>query len=191
MASHELIESYLGYLSRRLPAGAVEELSDGLAETYRHYLSLGTDPAVAARSAVADFGDPVIVVSAFTRQAPGRRAALMMLATGPVVGVCWGATLVAGHAWTWPVAAGMRYVFGLTLLSVVALLVVAGTSRASYARTRIAAVGGSGLVVLDLAVLVTVFVAAPALTWPMAAAVLASLARVMLTLRVLPAVVHG
>jgi len=191
MASHQLIESYLGYLSRRLPAGAVEELSDGLAETYRHHLSLGTEPAVAARSAVADFGDPVIVVAAFTRQAPGRRAALMMLATGPVVGVCWGATLVAGHAWTWPVATAVRYAFGLTLLSVVAVLVVAGTSRASYARTRIAAVGGSGLVVLDLAMLATVLVAAPALTWPMAAAVLASLARVVLTLRALPAVVHG
>jgi hypothetical protein len=191
MASHELIESYLAHLSRRLPAGAVEELSDGLAETYRHHLSLGTDPAVAARSAVTDFGDPVIVVAAFTRQAPGRRAALMMLATGPIVGVCWAVTLVAGHAWTWPVASAVQYAFGLTLLSVVAVLVVAGTSRASYARTRIAVVGGSGLVVLDLAMLATVVVAAPALTWPMAAAVLASLARVVLTLRVLPAVVHG
>jgi hypothetical protein len=191
MASHELIETYLGYLSRRLPADAIEELSDGLIETYRHHLSLGSDPAVAARSAVADFGDPVTVVAAFTRQAPGRRAALMMLATGPVVGVCWGATLVAGHAWTWPVAAGVRYAFGLTLLSVVAALVVAGTSRVSYARTRIAVVGGSGLVVLDLAMLATVLVAAPAFIWPMAAAILASLARVVLTLRALPVVVRG
>jgi hypothetical protein len=39
--------------------------------------------------------------------------------------------------------------------------------------------------------LATVVVAAPTVIWPMAAAILASLARVVLTLRALPVVVRG
>jgi hypothetical protein len=41
----------------------------------------------------------------FTRQAPGRRAARLLLATGPLVGACWAAALTSGRAWTWPVSA--------------------------------------------------------------------------------------
>ena len=34
MASHDLIEAYLAELRRRLPADTVDELADGLIETY-------------------------------------------------------------------------------------------------------------------------------------------------------------
>jgi hypothetical protein len=186
MASHQLIEQYLAELARRLPADAVDELADGLAETYRHHLSHSADPHAAARSAIAEFGDPITVTAAFTRQAPGRRTALMLLATGPAVGICWGASLLLGHAWTWPIPAPVKLTFGLALLAVVATLVTAATSRHNYARTRITAVGGGGLILLDEAMIAAVFLAAPTLAWPMAAAIPASLVRMALTLRVVP-----
>src|SRR5437762_2472077 len=82
-----------------------------------------------------------VVVAAFTRQAPGRRTALRLLATGPLVGLCWGAGLASGHAWTWPVPVPLRLVVGTGLLLAVACLAAAATGR-RYARTRLAAVGG-------------------------------------------------
>jgi hypothetical protein len=188
MASHHLIEQYLAELARRLPADAVDELADGLAETYRHHLSHSPDPNAAARSAIAEFGDPMTVTHAFTRQAPGRRLALMLLATGPAVGICWGVSLLLGRAWAWPIVAPVRLAFGLALLAVVATLVTAATSRHHYARPRVTAIGGVGLIALDTAMLGVVLLAAPTLVWPMAVAIPASLARIVLTARALPRV---
>ena len=48
MAHHHLIEDYLATLRRRLPADAVDELADGLAETYQHHLWRGLDVDYAA-----------------------------------------------------------------------------------------------------------------------------------------------
>ena len=42
-----LIRGYLAALAARLPASVVEELADGLTETYRFYLSRGLDPEAA------------------------------------------------------------------------------------------------------------------------------------------------
>jgi hypothetical protein len=53
-----LITSYLAALFARLPAGIVEELADGLAETYQDYLRHGLALDRAAEAAVAEFGDP-------------------------------------------------------------------------------------------------------------------------------------
>src|SRR5215472_10357768 len=94
----------------------------------------------AARAALADFGDLATVVGEFTRQSPGRRAARLLLATGPAVGACWGAALILSRAWTWPVPATARLSFGAALLLAVVLLVAAATSRRSYQRTRLTAV---------------------------------------------------
>jgi hypothetical protein len=191
VASHHLIEEYLAELSRHLPADAVDELTDGLIETWQHLLSSGLAPASAAGAAIAEFGTPEEITRGFVAQAPGRRTAVLLLAGGPLVGVCWGATLVAAKVWTWPVPAPAVAGLVVALLAVVAVLVAAATSRRSYRRTRLGAAGGVGIVALDAVVLVAVLFLAPALVWPMLAAVPASLARIGLTLRFLPRVLAG
>lgn len=183
MADHHLIGDYLDALARRLPADAMEELADGLAETYRHHLSRGLDADRAARAAIAEFGAVDVVLAAFVRQSPGRRVALGLLYSGPTVGVCWAAALVAGHAWTWPVPAPLEAAVAATLLAVICCLVIAATSRRSYRRTRVSAAGGVGLIVLDAIVLSTVALAGVPLVWPMVVAVPASAARLALTAR--------
>ena len=183
MADHHLIGEYLDGLARRLPADAVDELADGLGETYRHHLSREPDPDGAARAAIAEFGAADVVVAAFVRESPGRRVALGLLYSGPTVGVCWAATLVAGHAGTWPVPASVKATVAATLLAAIACLVTAATSRRSYRRTRVTAAGGVGLIVLDVIVLGTVLLAGVPLVWPMVVAVPASLTRLALTAR--------
>lgn len=186
MASHRLIDDHLAHLGRRLPADAVDELADGLIETWQHHLAAGQAPAAAAGAAIAEFGTPEKIIAAFVRQAPGRRSARLLLATGPMVGVCWGTSLIAAHAWTWPVPIPAAALFGLALLAAVATLATAATSRRSYRRTRLGTAGGLALIVLDAAMLAAALLIAPALVWPMAAAIPASLARIAMTLRALP-----
>ena len=82
MASHQLIDASLTALARRLPADAVDELADGLTETYQRHLSTGLDADAAAGAAITEFGDPDVVIAAFVRQAPGRRAARALLGWG-------------------------------------------------------------------------------------------------------------
>lgn len=186
MAGDALIERHLAALARQLPAAAVDELADGLVETYEHHLACGLDRVAAAEAAVAEFGDPAQIIASFSRQAPGRRAAITLLATGPVFAVCWGPSLILGHAWVWPIPTTATVLFGLALLGVVATLVIAATSRHDYHRTRLAAPGGIGLVLLDTAALAAVLFAAPALVWPMAIAIPVSLARIAFTVRLVP-----
>jgi hypothetical protein len=186
VASHHLIDSYLSTLRRRLPAETADELADGLIETYRHQLAGNLPADVAARAAITEFGHPDLVTAAFIRQAPGRHLALVLLGIGPVVGTCWAAALIAAHAWTWPVPTPVRLAFGATLLASIAILVIAATSRRSYTRTRVAALGGFAVIALDAAMLGAVVLAAPVLVWPMAVAIPASVARFGLTVRALP-----
>lgn len=187
MASHHLIDEYLADLASRLPADAVDELTDGLLEAWRDRLADGLDPSAAAHAAIAEFGTVGEVTAAFVAQAPGRRAALVLLATGPVVGACWGAGLVVARAWTWPIPTVAAVSFALGLLAVVACLGAAATSRRSYPRTRFGVAGGLGLVLLDLTMLVAVLLLAPAVVWPMLAAMCASITRIGFTLHAVPA----
>jgi hypothetical protein len=120
-----LIVSYLGALSGQLPGPVVEELADGLGETYRRQLGLGLDPDAAAQAAVAEFGAPELIAAEFTGAHPARRASRRLLAIGPLVGVCWAVALVTGRAWTWPVPLTARIVPGVMLVAVVGLLAVA------------------------------------------------------------------
>src|SRR6516162_8169526 len=134
-----LIDSYVAGLHRRLPPGIAAETVGGLIETYEYHLAAGAGEGEAAHAALAEFGDLATVVGEFTRQAPGRRAARLLLATGPAAGACWGAALILSRAWTWPVPATARLGFGAALLVAAAFLVAAATSRHSYQRTRLAA----------------------------------------------------
>ena len=184
MASHQLIDAYLGSVAPRLPADTVDELADGLTETYRRHRQAGLDADTAARSAVREFGAPDLVVAAFVRQSAGRRTARALMFTGPLVGLCWAATLAAGHAWRWPVPVPVRIATAATLLTVIAALALAATAR-TWRRTRIAALAGLGLVALDATLVAAVVALRPGFVWPMVLAVPASLARLAFTARFL------
>lgn len=181
-----LIDDYLAGLRRRLPAPIAEEAAAGLLETYEHHLMSGAGDQEAARDALAEFGDLETVAGEFTRQAPGRRTARLLLATGPVAGLCWAAALISGRAWTWPVPAGARLVFGAVLLLAALALVAAATSRHSYRRTRLAMLASPVILALDTAAITAVLLTAPALTWTLGAAVTVSLGRIALNARMLP-----
>ena len=82
MPEPRLISSYLAVLAAQLPAPIVEELADGLTETHRSYLRQGLAPDLAAESAVAEFGEPQVIVAGFARVNPARRAARRLLGIG-------------------------------------------------------------------------------------------------------------
>lgn len=185
MADHVLIEQLLAQLDRRLPSEAVDELADGLTATYEHHLAGGMDPEDAAVAAVEEFGRPGEILAAFIRESPGRRAALDLLMTGPVMAACWGPSLILTRAWTWPLPRTFPIAAGISLLLVVGLLLIAATSRANYRRARVARLGACGLVLLDMAAVTVVVLAAPSARWLMTAAVAASLTRAALTTRAL------
>ncbi len=187
MAGHRLIDDYLDRLARDLPAGAVDELADGLTETWQRHLAAGLPPGPAARAAITEFGAIKQVTGAFVARSPARRAARWLLATGPLVGVCWGAA-IAGQAWTWRVPAAAAVPVAATLLAVVVLLLAAATARHSCRRARLGAYGCLGLIGLDLTMLAIASAAAPAGSALTAFAAAASLVRIGVTARFLPRV---
>ena len=63
----EQLKGYLDTLSWQLPEPVVEELADGLEETYQRYLRVGLDLEEAAAAAVAEFGAPDVIVAEFGR----------------------------------------------------------------------------------------------------------------------------
>jgi len=154
--------------------------------THQRRYAAVPDSVPAARAAIVEFGGADLIVAAFVVRSPGRRVARVLLGTGPAVGACWAATLVTGHAWTWPVPAPLRLAFGLGLLAVVATLAVAATGRRSYRRARLGAVACLALIAIDGAALTTVGLTAPMVGWPLALAVAASATRLALTARVVP-----
>lgn len=191
MASHQLIETYVAGLVDRLPAHTVDELTDGLIETWRHYLAAGLSPDQAARVAIEEFGTADRITDEFVAQSPGRRAARLLLATGPIMAVCWGSSLIAGKAWTWQISRAVEAGYAIALVAVVAALLAAATSGHSYHRTRLGTVGALVVIVLDVAMLATAAAVAPTLVWPMAIAIPASIARIGLVLRSLPKALTG
>ncbi|GAA3093445.1 hypothetical protein JOF29_007095 [Kribbella aluminosa] len=185
MADHDLIRSYLDTLARRLPATAIEELADGLEETYQHHRRRGLSATDAARSAIAEFGHPRQVTTAFAHQSTGHRTAIALLATAPVFALLWGTTLITTRAWTWHIPPSPAAIYGTLLLTVAATLLAVARSE-NLTTTRLAGPASLVLIMLDTAMLATIVAVAPAVNWPMGFAVLASLTRVVLTSRNLP-----
>ena len=183
MSEPRLISDYLAVLAAQLPPSITEELADGLAETYRSYLRHDLAPDLAAGSAVAEFGDPHVIVSAFARVNPARRGARRLLLTGPVAGGCWATVLITSRAWPVPLAA--RIVLGLALLTVIGLLAAAalGTRYRPAARAGIA--GCLGVAMLDAIMITGVMLAIPSMTWVTAGAMAASTARIALSVQTL------
>lgn len=189
MASHQLIDSYLEKLGRQLPADAVDELADGLIEAWHHHQAAGLQPAEAAQVAIAEFGDPTLITDAFIQYGPARRTARQLLATGPLIGLCWGATLVTTHAWTLPIPSTARLGFGVTLFATIAALAIAATVKHRYTRLRLATAAGSiGLISLDVVLLGISLWLEPAVTWPLLIAASLSLARLAFSIQALPRV---
>lgn len=191
MPQASLITDYLSVLSAQLPAPLVEELADGLDETHQHYLTQGLTPDAAARAAVAEFGEPQVIVAAFTRLSPARHAARRLLATGPMVGGCWAAALITGRAWTWPIPATVLLLIGAVLITVIGLLAAAAFGRRYLSARRAGAVACVGITVLDGVMLITAVLAIPVLIWPVILAAAASTGRLTFTVRALRAVLTG
>ena len=186
-----LISDYLAALSAQLPAPIVEELADGLGQTRQHYLNQGLDPDAATGAALTEFGPPQVIVAAFTRVSPARRTARRLLATGPVVGACWAAALLASRAWTWPVPTAGRVLLGLVLISIIGLLATAAFGSKYRSVGRAGAAGCVGITAFDAAMLITVTLALPAVIGPMTLALAASAARLIFTARALRPVLTG
>ena len=181
----ETLERYLDTLSGQLSRPVVEELADGLEETWHRYLCLGLPPEVAAAAAVAEFGSPDVIVAEFARAHPGRRAARRLLAAGPAVGLCWTVVLVTGRAWSWPVPVPARIVPGVALVAVVVLLAVA-VRGIRYRTVGLAGAAGCiGTAALDAFMITGVLAADPAVRWAAAVAMTASVARLVLSVRLL------
>jgi hypothetical protein len=186
MPEPRLISDYLAELSAQLPTPIVAELADGLSQTHQHYLDQGLDPCAAAKAALAEFGQPNVLVAAFTHASPARRAARTLLATGPLAAACWAMVLITGHAWAWPITA--RIPPAAALITIVALLVTAARSKHYRTTTRAAATACISLTTLDATVLTATVVVAPSLTWPIILAATASTARITYITRALHAI---
>ncbi|HEX3923315.1 MAG TPA: permease prefix domain 1-containing protein [Streptosporangiaceae bacterium] len=191
MPEPSLISTYLAALSAQLPAPVVEELAGGLDETRQRYLDQGLDPDAAASAALAEFGDPDVIIAAFTRLSPARRTARRLLAAGPVVGGCWGLVLAGGRAWTWPVPVAGSVLFGAALLSVIGLLAAAAFGRKYRSVRRAGAAGCLGMSTVDAAMLFAVTLTMPTLIWPVILAAGASAARLTFIARTLRPVLTG
>jgi hypothetical protein len=188
MAPSRLIAGYLAELAAQLPAPTVAELADGLDQTHRRYLGQGLSAGAAARAALAEFGEPKVIIAAFTRVSPARRAARRLLATGPAVGACWGTALILNRAWTWPIPIGAPIVLGTALITIIGLLAAAAFGSRYRSAVRAAAAGCLGITAVDATMLAFIMLAAPAVIWPIIVAMAASAARITFTARRLPSV---
>jgi len=186
-----LITGYLDALARELPGPVVEELADGLEETYRRHMALGLVPEAAAEAAVAEFGDPELIAAEFARAHPARRAARRLLVTGPVVGSCWAAALITGRAWTWPVPMAADILPGLALVMVIALLAFAAHCTRYRPVGRAGAAGCIGIAALDTFMIIGVLAADPAARWAVVVAMTASAARLVFNMRLVRPVLAG
>ena len=167
----------------------VEELADGLTETYRFYLSRGLAPAAAAAAAVAEFGPAEEITAGFARVNPARHAARRLLGMGPVVGACWVAALLtsrAGRGWAaWLTPGPAWAVAGLALAGLIGLLAVAALGGRYRLAAATGVAGCFGFATLDVALILSaIFVLAP-VSWITAVAIAASVTRIAVTARVL------
>ena len=190
MTEPRLISGYLATLAAQLPASIVAELADGLAQTHESYLRQGLAPDRAAECAVAEFGEPQVIVAAFARVNPARHAARWMLGIGPAVGACWVVALVTVRAWAWRVPLPVGVLLGLVLLSAIGLLAVSALGRRYRLAARAGIVGCLGMAAIDTALIAGVLLLTASFTWVLAAAMAASAARIAFTMRALrPALV--
>lgn len=95
---NEVVTQYLSELRRllhgpaRAKAAVVEEIRGGISDSSEAFAAQGLSPASAAEAAIADFGEPAVVASAFAGElamARARNVIWSLLITGPLVGIWW------------------------------------------------------------------------------------------------------
>lgn len=217
MTAVAAVERYLAEVTARLPGPAkshaclVAELRSGLLDAADSHQSAGLPPAAAIEAAIREFGDPDEVAKAFLPElvaGHARRLAIILLVTGPLVGLLWLATAAASHlairlapfwqpaALTDGLGAGIQLIAAtVAITAAAAVLGIAVTGRLSRwipARPRrapltaaIAGFGAVGADALGLLLLAAVLAAAPGRLSPLpaAAAAVASIARLTLARR--------
>jgi hypothetical protein len=183
---HPAVTGYLGLLAEQLPGDLVDELSDGLLQTYQRHARVG-DPDTAATAAIAEFGDVSTVLNACVQACPGRQAARRLLLTGPLVGAAWACALVVTTAWTWQLPPLVPVLLAFTLFTTIAALVVGSAGRVSYRRTStLGSIAAIAVLLIDTSLPVAALVAAPAVNAAVLLAIGASLTRLVWTLGRLP-----
>lgn len=183
MAEHSLIADYHAALAAGLPAELADEVIDGLIEADAKYRQQGLNAENAARAAITEFGEPSLVVEEFARASPAKRVARLLMITGPVVGLCWGAALIDARAWQWPVPGLIRLVLGAVLTASVIVLVIAVLAR-NYRRVHRASTGACiGLAALDALAVTAALVGAPSFGWLLGLAACVSTARLTFVAR--------
>jgi hypothetical protein len=144
------VDDYLRDVAAELPGPArahsriLAELRSGLLDAADGHQEAGLPPARAAQAAVAEFGDPSLIAGSFAAEiaaSQARQVAVVLLVTGPLVGLLWIGTAAASHyvfhlAALWHLT-GSRSVFSLGIQ----LVVVAATVTAWAAVVGIAATG--------------------------------------------------
>jgi len=216
-AAGPAVEGYLAEVTARLPgparahSGIVAELRSGLLDATDAHRSAGLPPGEADLAAIREFGDPARVAAGFGAEiaaSQARRVALVLLVTGPLVGLLWIATAAASHLriglappWPWT---GTAPGLGVGIYLIVAaagvtawgaMLSIAATGRLTrWLPTRprraptAAAVAGYGALSADglgLALLAAELATVPGKLslLPAAAAAAASIARMLLARR--------
>jgi hypothetical protein len=163
----------------RMRARIVDELRDGLCSAAERHLAAGTDAVAAARAATAEFGDPLTVAASFRDELTAHRArriALVLIASGPLVGLAWLAALVPP---LWPprpadlLGAHPLYLVALAVSVPAALLAIAATGRPGRRlqdhpahAARAAAVAASACAAGDVLLLTTLATAVVTPAWP-------------------------
>jgi|SRR5579875_3565206 len=213
----QAVDRYLAEVTARLPgparaySGIVAELRSGLHDATDSHQSAGLPPAEAVVAAIREFGDPGLIADGFLPEiaaSRARRVAIVLLVSGPLVGLLWLATAVASHPairigmfWhltTLPAGLGAGIELVTIAVAVTASAGAAGiavTGRLSRwlpARPRraplAAAIAGFGAVGADglgLVLLAAELAAAPGRLSPLpaAAAAAASVARLLIARR--------
>jgi hypothetical protein len=184
MASHPLIDQHVRALTAQLPTDTVEELADGLYETFETHLADGGDPDTAAAAAISEFGNTPVIIEAFWRHSARRQLAGRLLLTGPMVGMIWAAVLLTQQAWTWLVPTAGKLVVGFAVLATAVTLVIARHSVRYIAGARTTAAAALTLTTIDGLVIATA-VSNATVNGLLAAAIAVSGVRIVMTLSAL------
>ncbi|HEY7147495.1 MAG TPA: permease prefix domain 1-containing protein [Streptosporangiaceae bacterium] len=207
-AADRAFGGYLAQIAGRLagPAGTrrdiLAELRAGLADAADSHRAAGLDPGQATRAAIGEFGSPDQVARGFRAElsaAQGRRTALALLMSAPLIALLWAAAALASHLgaplavpWHWAgMPAGARLASHIAMIALVtaiggALVTVASSGRLTRwlpgRPAASAAVAAAGTAAVDLTLLGALAAQAASTPGrlaavPVAAAAAASLAR--------------
>jgi HAAS len=144
-AAARIVDGYLSELESRLRAGRrvrkeiVLEIADGLTCAVEEHMQRGQPADAAARTAVAELGEPRTLAAAFAGQlgsAAAHRLGAGLVVTGPLVGLTWvAAYATAGLNWSSQIvnvlSAMPQYPLILAVTVPAAMIAITGSGRAA------------------------------------------------------------